>query len=471
MEILLYSFSKEPNSTAQPSESSGLSVQGQLREPSSIESPIIAFQNVEPIYNYAYIPKWNRYYFINNWTCELPLWSASMAVDVLASFKTDIGNSTQYVLRSASQFNGNVIDSMYPTIADAGAVTQTSWQAPPWNVAGDGAYVVGIRGGITRFYIFTPGGLESFFGFLFSDEYADEYLAGWAEKFPEIKVMLDPMQYISSITWYPFLPLGTAGAIKVGWGTVDTLGGAPVADNGIISGTPLSFAIQRHPQSATRGKYLNLPPYTRYKLFYPPWGMVQLDGVSLINSDAVNCDIVTDLKTGGATLNIKTDSGTLLSRMEAQLGVPCEFTQVVSKGYGSGNLMQDLLGIAGGASPLAHGAANRKTGSAAVGAAVDLAGGVMTAIGNAAEARIPSTNSVGSSGGANSLTGEAGLIAEFLTVADEDVEHHGRPLCKRVRISSLSGFTLCSNADISITGTYNEAQQIREFMDRGFVYA
>lgn len=455
MEIILYSFPKEPNSTKQPADGSGLRVQGRLREPSSIESPAIEFQNVEPVYNYAYIPIWNRYYFVEDWTAQLPLWLASMQVDVLASFKSEIGASTQYVLRSASNWDGRIVDTSYPTIAKSSVSTSTNWQALPWDLSG-GSYVVGVKGDFTSFYIFTPAGLHSFFSFIFSDMYADEYFPGdWSTDFPELKVMLNPMQYISSITWYPFNLIGIGSSMSIGWGSYP--GGADrVPDNGMLELSAISFTIPRHPQAATRGEYLNLSPYSRYQLFYPPWGMIPLDSTVLVNAASISTQIRVDLKTGAATLDVSTDGGTLLSRMESHLGISCEYTQVVAPGYGAGNAAVAAAGVAG---------------SIATGNYLGAANGVLTAIGDAVSAMIPSTNSIGSVGGVGSLAGKAGLQAQFLEITAEDLDHRGRPFCQLAQISSLNGYVLCANADLSCSGTSWERQRIIQFMEGGFIYA
>lgn len=455
MEIILYSFPKEPNSTAQPASDGGLPVQGRLREPSSIEAPAIEFQNVEPVYNYAYIPIWNRYYFIEDWTAMLPLWLASMQVDVLASFKAEIGASTQYVLRSASQFDGRIIDTSYPIIADAESIISTTIVDTPWNFSA-GCYVVGVRGEFTQFYSFHPALINPFFEFIFSDAYADALYPGWPSTYPEIKVLLNPMQYISSITWFPFQYIG-AGTTSIAVGWVQYPGGADaVEEGGIFHFDPISFTIPRHPQSESRGTYLNIAPFSRYQLFFPPWGGIPIDPSIAAASSSIQAEISVDMRTGSAVLDAKSDSGLLLARASAQLGVSCEYSQIVSPGFGVGNLAATAFNAAS---------------SVVSGNYLGALGGVLTSIADATLSTIPAANSLGTSGGASSLVGKAALQAEFLNVASEDIQHRGRPLCQAVQISNLSGYVLCANAEISIAGTYDERRRITQFMEGGFIYA
>ena len=67
-------------------------ITGTLRDEASIISPTIVIQSAEPIrFNYAYIPDFKRYYYINNVeSVRTGVWRVYMEVDPLMSFKTDI---------------------------------------------------------------------------------------------------------------------------------------------------------------------------------------------------------------------------------------------------------------------------------------------------------------------------------------------------------------------------------------------
>jgi hypothetical protein len=83
--------------------------------PSDIDSYVI--------YNYLYIPKFNRYYFIDNITTESGLVIYHCRVDSLMSHKSDILNSTQYVLRQQSKNNSPyLVDNLMPIRADHGYI-------------------------------------------------------------------------------------------------------------------------------------------------------------------------------------------------------------------------------------------------------------------------------------------------------------------------------------------------------------
>lgn len=65
--------------------------------------------------NYVQIPKFNRYYYINNITFEAAnTIRLDLKCDVLMSFKSDILESTQFVERNANKYNGMLVDGLIP---------------------------------------------------------------------------------------------------------------------------------------------------------------------------------------------------------------------------------------------------------------------------------------------------------------------------------------------------------------------
>ena len=65
---------------------------GSLKEVTSAINPIVIMELENPTgYNYAYIPEFGRYYFIDDIvSIRTGLWRISMKVDVLESFKNEI---------------------------------------------------------------------------------------------------------------------------------------------------------------------------------------------------------------------------------------------------------------------------------------------------------------------------------------------------------------------------------------------
>ncbi len=81
-----------------------------LKNECSVTNPIIPIETTETLTNflgnYAYIPDFNRYYFITNIVkVSENLWRISLTVDVLMSYKTQISNAKLNCFVSRNQFN------------------------------------------------------------------------------------------------------------------------------------------------------------------------------------------------------------------------------------------------------------------------------------------------------------------------------------------------------------------------------
>ena len=84
-------------------------ITGNLRDEASIISPTIVIQSADPIrFNYAYIPDFKRYYYINNIeSVRTGVWRLYLEVDPLMSFKADILALKVVVDKQSSDSNGD----------------------------------------------------------------------------------------------------------------------------------------------------------------------------------------------------------------------------------------------------------------------------------------------------------------------------------------------------------------------------
>jgi hypothetical protein len=459
--VNLYTFSKKINSTARPGTASK-TYSCTIKQPCGILSPTIALNmgltDSPASYNYAYIPTFNRYYFIKEWTFENALWHATLDVDVLASWKTEIGNSSCYVLRSASDYNGKIVDTTYPGTTKTTTIDQQG--LTPWFTDGidNGMFIVGVAGQSTTYYLFYKEALDLFFSWIFSDLYVYALVGDLSTLFPQAKTQANPIQYITSILWIPFQTTGTeVSTIRVGFVDVPCVADR-VDGSGLRAGIQ-TFTISKHPQSP-RGDYLNNAPYSRYTLFYPPWGSISLDPDIMANTNELYVTWNIDLRTGQGTLTVAggLDQTHIMSWTNTQVGLNYQVSQVVNRG-GFGNLIAPLAGMA-----LSMAMGN-------VGGVVSGArSGGVSAIGDATMAHIPSATAIGSNGGLDSLKGKPTLQYEFKEVLDEDIEHRGKPLCQTKQIDTLCCYVKVSNAYINSSATQNEKNSIISYMEGGFYY-
>lgn len=91
MDIKLY-YNTSDNRTIRKNLINEYSISGKLRESCDLINPVLTIQQYKVIrHNYAYIPEFHRYYFINKVTSiSRNLWRVELEVDPLMSFKGDI---------------------------------------------------------------------------------------------------------------------------------------------------------------------------------------------------------------------------------------------------------------------------------------------------------------------------------------------------------------------------------------------
>ena len=488
MKIYLYNLVKRENSTKLPAALTGTEFECYLKKPTSVLNPgvLIDFSDqASPavhIFNYAYIPDFNRYYFIDDIVSDGHLWSYSLRVDILGTYKSTISASTLYLLRCSSQYDGDIVDTMYP-VQISHTVNVQSTPTPWIHTANSenpditlGTYVLGVVAqpgtktgsmiGSIRYIALTHANLMALINYLLDSNNLTQFdIDGMTDE--AIKSIIDPLSFIKSCQWSPIeytsipnsedttgLPIWTMTVPDVGYKTLYT-------------GTPYyswsaSFAnIAKHPQAATRGAYLNTEPYTKRVASIPPFGLVELDTNLAAPVNTIIGRIIYDLVTGTGILEIhygQAISGAPAVRLKSQIGVPIQLTQVYN----------DYLGAVGGVAGGVLGAvSNVLTGN--LGGAITSA---LSAVGSAVGAMKPVQSSLGGNGGFADLYGQARLYSIFYDPAPEDLDHIGRPLCQNVLMSGVTAGSYClaMDGDVQISGTASEQQDLKAMLEGGFYY-
>lgn len=463
--VRFYNYQKEVNSTAIPEPlaptTTRVTYSCEALDPMSLSAPVIKVlipmsANID--FNYMYVAAFNRYYWITDWEYRDRCWYVSGRVDALATYRSQIGDISAYVLRSAHEYDGAIQDNLYPVKAQWRF--EQSTQSTPWEY-GDrdsGCYSVGIisAGGITNFWLMSRATLEEMMAFILSDQYASEVLTTLGiVAYPEAKAIIDPLQYIASVTWIP-RPLGDTMLTNIKIGYVVKALNVRYANPSVPQNITLTFSRPQHPETNTRGAYMNINPYTRLSLFLPPFGVIDLDTTAAQAGANITAVIKVDMCLGNGALEISAGNQ-MLSRVCGRVGMPVQLSQVIAPGYG-------LLSAAGTAAGIAGDIISGNFG----GAASALASG----IGNAITGQIPSANTVGSVGSIDALTGTPKLQAVFGLPAADDLAHRGRPLCAVRLIRNVPGYLLCADVDIHIAGaTSAEMDMIKAYMESGFYYA
>lgn len=444
MQITCYSgFSKRINSTKQPS--GGTVVSCTLKEPTSVMNPVFLLTNYSLAYNYI---QWGaRYYFVNDIVVvHNNLAEFHCTTDVLATFKSDIGSSSEFVLRASGAYNPYVTDVLYPALADTDLVNLS---LSGLAVNSTGIYVLGVVGGdatnTVSYYTLGAGSFSSLMTALFTDTYLTA-----TEISTELqKELVNPFQYIVSCYWYPFTTSQIAGSmasIKFGWWDSGVYGGLLAESQRIVS-IDTTFSPPRHPQASTRGTYLNDAPYTKYTLNCYSFGSIPLNPSPFVDGDAGAIEIDVDVFTGIAQMYVACDGARMFTAI-SQFGVPMQINQ-------------NTANVVGGAVSALSGAVNM-----AIGNVVGGASGIASAISSA----FPQVQSQGANGSKVAFMQTPNIVAEFRNISDEDNLTLGRPLCKVYTMSSLGGYIKCANVDISTSASDSEKERIVSFMEGGFFY-
>ena len=463
-DITLYKWNKRKNSTARPTASVPSKTYGcNVVTPSSIINPVIQIDDLPDSlvsWTYAYISAWDRYYFINDYSIlDGRIMELSLECDVLGTYRTAIRSSSQYVLRSASNYDGRIVDDYYPTrnqpvisvyslASVVQSITNSISYASFFNRSlSDGTFVVGIIGnndtGVS-YYAMNFSNFKTMIANIMNYTPSDmtDVSNGIA------KALANPIQYITGVKWFPNQPAGLYASQTIYFGYY----GVTVTCMEIPSSTPVDHLrttvdIDKHPQASSRGSYLNLAPYSRYVLQMNPFGMMELDGNRMGSYETLTLDWYSDFITGSAELFVTAGSEIVGHALCEHYAVPIPISQITVDTMGS------LLSTAG-----------------AVGSALSLdIGGIFANIGNASRSASPVVSSKGTMGSMLAYKGKTPCVyCQFTRLVDEDNVNIGRPLCQKVTLSTLSGFVKCGNSAISIDEALgNEIERIVSYMDTG----
>ena len=335
--VEFWNHSKRRNSTKLPTGNPALTLSGEIKGDFSPLHMTIVFrlsdETAAPSYNYARITAFSRFYYVE-WAFVDGQWAGTFTVDPLTSYRAAIMESTQYVARSASAVNKTIVDSSYLTTTQKAVYNATVTQQQLWGSDyGSGTYVIGVVGysggniGAVTYYAMNYNAYHAFMGAMLS---SPNWLNISSSEISEDlqKALINPAQYIVSCIWLPvdahaFIvgdPAGTINGvtlpqtdftltIKLGWWSLSLPSGNVVRmlHNPNLPCDMFSMSttinLAKHTQ-ATRGKWLNLSPYTKITLSAPPFGVFDLDTAELVDADTLTVKCFVHAYTGNAKLYV-----------------------------------------------------------------------------------------------------------------------------------------------------------------------
>lgn len=351
--VYFFSFSKKLNSTKRPPLETGKIMQCEIKDTCDIINPVLVLDgissNIEADYNYCYIKQWTRYYYVTRYVFKDGYWNLHLSVDTLATWKSYIGASYQYIERAASGGDGSIVDNL--TIGKGIATVNNFKQYELFPYFGAGTYVISVQGaphsasiatsGGTTYYALSSDAMRSFIYNL-----TDSTNTQYADISKEIlKANLDPFQFLVDCHWYPFDIYSNrpdtyyVTEIPLGWFKIPLTGKACISTSK-YSNTVSQITIPKHPQYSTAStQYLNNTKFHSVYIFLPGLGLQKLESDSLASASTIDVTILVDTFTGEAQYRIRTNLSTApLYIMQASIGVsiPLSATYAATSQRGAG---------------------------------------------------------------------------------------------------------------------------------------
>ena len=463
MELRVWSFSKKKNSTKIPS-GAGVTVNADLKHSTSFENPIFRIAGTDIVgitpANITYVKDVDHgnYYFVENCTVwPHDVYELNCVMDPMASHRTEILSSKQYVVYSASNYNVKIADprivkndlywnSRHTYLSKAGGTGNLYLDTV-------GCYVLTAcnsahANNFVTSYLMNRANLTALAAFLFN-------VGGWPSGFENsmIKLFGDAFGCIISLIWLP-IDYNTAAAqagsyeeIKLGNFPVSGVSGYLVSPGRHVR---LQGEIYPNPWYY-KDDWRVSPPYTKGFLYIPGYGIVDCNP---LENETILVDTTVELISGDTVTSYGKAQNITVSY---NLAVTIPIAQL------SNNAQPAIAQIAGGAFTTALAAA---TGNVA-GALQGFAGNIHTAI----EALKTTPSYKGTYGG---MSWESRINYDLIELyADTQAldclkDTQGMPLMEEVVLSTLSGYCQCANAQVSLDCYAGERAEIEGILNSGF---
>ena len=464
-------FKKKRNSTKIPTDA-GSSYTVNIKEPTSVDNPRFVITSSD--FGISYVQAWGNYYFVTNIvSITETVLELHCEKDVLATYKTDIGNYTAFVSRSASSYDITLHDG---EISQAQEYIQEAEGARTTILAGaaqPGAYVIRVVGysGVNSF-LATKSQINALLNYAFDQNNYDTG-GSWVDFFGDTiaAAFCNPFQFIVDVRWIALsasmvTTLSALPTDRVYLGYFDTNIDLPVLDPSAANPTPLLFDTY---VPAIPSEYYNDfrdydASWAKYDVYIPGCGNYAVDPVAVQNGISVDHGI--DTLTGEVIAQVysgTSDPGrTLLFETRGTAGVPIQVGQVTSNGgssFGLANVLKTPLEI--GKSLISKFnilAQDNDVPYVPTSTIAALCGDQASVVG-----------SVGSMGCVQ-LNPDLFVTKRILKAKDLRTNTLGRPLCQNVQISNLSGYVLCADASVDIAGESGDKSAVNSFLNGGFYY-
>lgn len=437
--ITLYeNFIKKRNSTKQPIK--GIELDVSFKDNTSIISPTFIISGINAL-NITEV-KWdNRFYFVNNKVfinnniCEL-----NCELDLLATYKSEILSTTQFVEYSASTYNLDILDNrigkhITPITSLSYGKSTILPNDTPILVFNTSSKIVNSNTGVGTWYVNSQQ-LSSIIDKLTVD------LSSASELNDLFKTFFSgaSIQNILKVTWLPFYPV-SIGRSNVIVGNLDT---------GINAYFPTSTMVEINDsiQIPWNGNnFLRSSAYNTLSVYLPYVGNIGLNVDEYIDSSYITVKYTIDIVDGSCLVEISGNNGGGLRSFTCKLGVDIPISAT-----GISNPIGNLI----------------NTGASA------LAGNYSDLIGSLQNTFIPATDVIGSyqSRALNFAYKDdkpAIILQHYkpITTPSEIAQNQGGAIFSELILKNLQGYCKTRNATIEINNFSEQSQIICNMLDNG----
>lgn len=456
MQATFYNLAKRTDSTKIPT-STGTVISVNLKEGTDLDNPIFQMQTNVLGYNYLLFD--GHYYFItgrryvyNN------LFEISCTIDALASYRSKIKSSTQYVLRSTVSPNYNLIDNSYATEAEPDVRFSTTTMG----LSDTGSYVLMTKSGNgVQYWGITEADLLSLLSSLFAEKQEDLWSTISDLTSTLGPALLDVTDYIIGCRWMPFSIPSGGNSSRIYLGYWDTHIDAKEYTTRFNFAGGAVFSLPVYPETDPEKAFMNCSQYHSLSIFVPGCGETPID-YAKVQGTGVNIYPSVDVL-GNVTGVIENSDNEVIGRFYGTLGadVPISASNIglggfMSIGSGAGAIVGGISAIAsGGASAVAEGAG-------------DIASGALE-VGSGILASIPDINTKGGVG-SYLLARRCDLLCAMESrykLVDLAPTQQGYP-CMKTMTLGTNGFYMIKNPQVDFGDDLYIKTQIEGYMARGF---
>lgn len=460
-------FSKRKNSTKQPA-IAGTSVDVYLKENCSLEHPVFIISGIDLSVNYV---QWgSHYYFVDDIIITTAdIYELHCSMDVLATFKSDIGDYTAYIERSASNYDDLINDPLITATQDIGDLSRVA-VGYPFGSAATGCYIVEVMN-TDGIQLYACDSLDPWKVIFQPSTYSAQNVVDWIDS--KIAQAFDLDVYIGTVKWVPFTAstLGGTATYQVKIGPITATSSTPMylIDQAWTYSQQLSITLPT--PYYTDFRECN-PRYTQFFIFLPGCGTMQLDsailGTATLYSRTVRVDCKVDLVSGDIAYRFDyADANGNMTPLETYRG---NISVNVPIGKSVSDIAQSISGMVSTTGSMAG--AGTVAGGMAGGAAGAIAGAAVGAIGVIDNILTPRVTMAGGMGNKASLLAHNQIYLSVVNYGSKAVLTNvaGRPLCEFQKINTLTGFVKCGAPSVDIPGMGGEKDAVNGFLASGFYY-